>query len=297
VAWTTGDLINSVKRTASIPSAQSSLGDQDILDIANEQMQAYIVPVITSQREDYFVTSIDLPLVNGDITYRLPTRSVGQALRQVYLVNALGHVVAFPRISREDLEAASRGFYLDGNVLTLVVDDPSQVQQLGTSIRMMYHQRPNTMVLPGSTAVIQSINTGLNQVTLASTPPATFVSGLLYDIGRGRPGFENLAIDSQATVAGSVMTFTALPADLAVGDIVALAGETTFPQVPIEVHPLLALRVAAACLDVLGDSEHVASAAAALTRMEQDVVKLLAPRVAGNIERMVNRGSIFRHFW
>ena len=297
MAWTTGDLINSVKRIASIPSAQSSLSDQDILDIANEQLQAYIVPIITSQREDYFVTSVDVPLVSGVISYRLPTRSVGQALRQVYTVNALGHVQGFPRMSREDLEGASKGFYLEGNVLTVIIDDPNKVAQLGVSIRMMYHQRPNTMVLSGQSGVVSTFNAGARQVTLASAPGA-FSSTVPYDIGRGRPGFENLAIDQTATVAGSILTFaSALPADLATGDVVTLAGESTFPQIPLEVHPLLAQRVAVACLESLGDDDHLPSAAKAMTRMETDVVKLLAPRVAGNIERIVNRGSIFRHFW
>ena len=32
---------------------------------ANEQIQGYLVPLISSQREDYFVTSVDVPLVKA----------------------------------------------------------------------------------------------------------------------------------------------------------------------------------------------------------------------------------------
>ena len=303
MAWNTGDLVNSVKRTASIPAAQSTFSDQDILDIANEQMQSYIVPLITSQREDYFVTSIDVPLVVGTVSYRLPTRSVGQSLRQVYLVNAAGHVVNFPRISREDLEGASRGFYLEGNVLTIVIDDAAKVTQLGVSLRMMYHQRPNTMVMSGQAGVITAITTGSGTFTLrVASRPGSFAGSALYDLARGRPGFENLSIDLGATPSGSAvapsMDFTGtVPADLVVGDTMCLSGECIFPQIPLEVHPLLYQRTAVKCLESLGDEEHMQSAVSALSRMEADAVKMLAPRVAGNIERIVNRGSIFRHFW
>ncbi|HET9554904.1 MAG TPA: hypothetical protein VFP50_18205 [Anaeromyxobacteraceae bacterium] len=297
MAWTSGDLINRAKRTASIPAAQTTFTDPVLLDIANEQLQSYIVPLITSQREDYFVTSTDVPLVNGTVTYRLPPRAVGQALRQVYRVNALGQVVGFPRMSRGDLEGAATGFYLEGNLLTVIISDPSQTTQLGVSLRMSYHQRPNTLVSDTAGAVVAAINTATNAVTLA-TVPGSFSSSSLYDIVRGRPGYETLGIDRAATLSGLTLTFaSALPADLVAGDIINLAGESIYPQIPVEMHPLLSQRVALKCLEELGDTEHIQAAASALARMETDAVKLITPRVAGNTERIVNRGSIFRHRW
>lgn len=298
MAWTAGDLINRAKRAASIPAAQSTFTDLTLLDIANEQLQAYIVPLITSQREDYFVTSLDVPLVNGTVAYRLPYRAVGQALRQVYRVNAQGRLSTFPRLSREDLDGAPAGFYLEGNVLTIAINDPPTVTQLGVSLRLSYHQRPNTLVSDGEGAVVDSINVGARSVTLASPPPGDFTSSALYDLVRGRPGYESLAVDQAATVAGSTLTFAnALPADLVAGDVVCIAGESIYPQIPVEMHPLLAQRVAVKCLEEMGDTDNLQAATAALARMEQDAVKLITPRVAGNTERIVNRGSIFRHFW
>lgn len=297
MAWTVEDLIASVKRRALIPTAQGTFQTADFLAIINEEVQSYLVPFVTSQREDYFIAHYDVTLTNNVTAYRLPTRAVGQALREVETVNAQSMVRNFPRVSREDLEGAATGFYLDGNVLMLVIDNPADVSQLGSVLRMTYHMRPNTLVASTATGVIQSINTGTKQVTLTSAP-GTFTSSVLYDLVRARPGFECLAIDQSATVAGTTLTFAnTLPSDLVAGDVVCLAGESNYPQIPLELHPLLAQRVAVKCLEALGDAEQIGTAGGVLGRMEADAAKLLTPRVAGEVERMVNRDSLFRSFW
>lgn len=298
MAWTTEDLIASAKRRAMIPSAQVTFQTADFTAIANEELQSYLVPLITSQREDYFIAHYDVTITGGTIQYRLPTRAVGQALRMAHLVDVQGMLQPFPRIAREALSGAPvGGFYLDGNVLQIATDNADQVGQLGQVIRMTYFLRPNTLVASTAVGVITNINSGTKQVTVASAP-GTFTSSSLYDLVRGIPGFESLAIDQAATVAGNVLTFAnALPSDLLVGDVIALATQSNIPQVPPEAHPLLAQRVAVKCLEALGDAEQIQIAGGVLARMEKDFVKLIAPRVAGNVERIVNRRSVFRTIW
>ena len=296
MAWTSEDLIASVKRRGRIPTA----GDVDtayLLAVLNEEMQSYIVPFITSQREDYFIAHYDVTLAAGTVSYRLPTRSVGQALREVSIINAQSQLENFPRVSRENLGGGTRGFYLDGNVLMLVVDNPANVGTLGTAIRMTYHMRPNSLVSTTSVGIIQSINTGTKQVTLTSAP-GSFTSASLYDIVRARPGFESLAMDQSASVSGTTLTFAnTLPSDLVTGDVVCLAGEANYPQVPLEIHPLLAQRACAKILEAQGDAEQLGSSLQALGRLEADAAKLLTPRVAGEVERIINRESAFRSYW
>lgn len=297
MAWDAEALIASVKRRASIPTAQGTFQTADFLAIANEEIQGYVVPFITSQREDYLIAHYDVTIQAGVVSYRLPTRSVGQALREVHVINPQSQLENIPRVSRENLGGATRGFYLDGNVLMLITDNPDTVGTIGTALRMTYHMRPNTLVATASVGVIQSINTGTRQVTLTSAP-GTFTSGSLYDLVRARPGFECLALDQSATVAGTTLTFTStLPSDLAVGDVVCLAGESNYPQIPVELHGLLAQRVAVKCLEALGDAEHIQTAGGVLQQQEEATAKLLTPRVAGEVERVINRSSPFRSYW
>jgi hypothetical protein len=297
VAWLIEDLIASAKLYASIPTAQATFQTADFLRIANEELLTYVVPLVTSQREDFFIAHYDVLLQNGVTEYRIPPRAVGTSLRTVWVISPQSRLIKFPRISRDDLEGASTGFYLDGNILSLVVDDPNNVSQIGTALRMTYHIRPNTLVASTAVGTISNINTGTKQVTVSSAP-GTFSSTARYDLLRGRSGFEHLGIDLSATVAGGVLTFTdTLPADLVTGDVVALAGEGNYPQIPVELHPLLARRVAMRCLEVMGDNENLQSCASVLARMEADAVKIITPRVPGNVERLVNRGSPFRLSW
>lgn len=298
MAYTVEDLYTSAKRRALIPSAQVTFQPADLIAMANEELQSYLVPLITSQREDYFIAHYDVTILGGVIQYRLPTRAVGQALRMAHLVDTQGMLQPFPRIARESLSGApAGGFYLDGNVLQIATDNADQVGQLGKVIRMTYFLRPNSLVASTAVGVITAINTGTRQVTVASAP-GTFTSSVLYDLVRGIPGFESLAIDQAASINGSVLTFASvLPADLLIGDVVALAGQSNIPQVPAEAHPLLAQRLAVKCLEALGDAEQIQIAGGVLGRMDQDFVKLIAPRVAGNVEAIVNRRSIFRTIW
>jgi len=296
VAWTIEDLIASVKRRALIPTAQSTFTTSDFIAIANEELQSYVVPLITSQREDYFVAHYDVTLSTASNEYRLPTRAIGQALREVSIVNSQSQLLNLARISREELaESPSAGFYLDGNVLMLAVTNPAQITQMGQTLRMTYHQRPNTLVATTAVGTVATIGAGTG--TLTGTPSPSI--GGAVDLLRGRPGFECLDIDSTSVaVSGAGFTFSgALPSDFVAGDVIAASGQTNYPQIPVELHPLLAQRVAVKCLEAMGDKEQIDVAGGVLARMETDAVKLLAPRVAGSVERIINRESPFRSIW
>jgi hypothetical protein len=298
MAWTVEDLIASVKRRAMIPTAQGTFQTADFLAIANEEMQGYIVPLLLSQRPDLWIVHYDVTLSNNVLEYRLPTRAIGQSLRSVHIINTLNQLESFPKIARENLDGASRGFYIDGNVLVLAVSNPNDVGNIGSGLRMTYHQRPNTLVSSTAVGVVSTVDTVLKKVTLTGTAPAGFGGANVFDILRGRPGYEWLAMDRAGTVSGTSITFAdALPGELVAGDVIALAGEGNYPQVPPEIHGLLAQRVAVKCLEAMGDTEGIQAAAGIMAGMEKDAVRMVSPRVAGNTERIVNRSSPFRLSW
>lgn len=295
MAWTVEDIVTSARRRARIPIAAETFTQADLISIADEELQTYVVPLITSQREDYFIAHYDLSITAGVIDYRLPTRAVGQALVEVSIINAQSQIRNLPRLARGDLEGAPEGFYIDGNVLMLAVDDPALVTQLGPVLRMSYYQRPNTLVATSAVAVAQVVTTLTKTITTAGAVPTAFTTATEFDIIRGKPGFECLAVDAVAAAGGTSIVFTAaLPGDTAVGDVIALPGQSNIPQIPDALHPLLAQRVALKFLESIGDTENAKTCADVLTRMESDAVKLIAPRVVNEPEPLVNRGSLFR---
>lgn len=299
MAWTVEDLIASVKRRAFVPTAQATFQTADFLAIANEELQSYVVPLVISQREDYFIAHLDYALTSGVMEYRLPSRAIGSGLREVSIIDSDGQVNNnFPRVARENLTEADKGYYLDGNVLMLIVENPTQVVDIGQTLRMTYYQRPNTLVSSTLTATIATVTHATNTVTLAAAPPVAFTTGVEYDLINGAPGFEALAIDWQASSVGVTMVFAdPLPTDLAAGDIIGIAGQSSVPQIPADLHPLLAQRCALKVLEGLGDSEGIDKAAGILARMEADAVKMIAPRTTGSAERIVNWSSPFRNHW
>lgn len=72
-----------------------------------------------------------------------------------------------------------------------------------------------------------------------------------------------------------------MPRNLNVGDIVARPEETIIPQVPIELHSMLAQRVALRCLEALGDQNGLQAGMLKLAEMEQKTGSLIDNRVEG----------------
>jgi hypothetical protein len=77
-------------------------------------------------------------------------------------------------------------------------------------------------------------------------------------------------------------------------DIVSLAGETIIPQIPDELHPILAQRVACRCLEALGDREGLGAANAKLAEMISLAMPLINDRTEGNPQKVVNYNSPLR---
>lgn len=77
-------------------------------------------------------------------------------------------------------------------------------------------------------------------------------------------------------------------------DIVALAGETIIPQIPDELHSMLAQRVACRCLEALGDQQGLQAANLKLAEMEAKSATLINDRIESSPQKVVNRNSPLR---
>jgi hypothetical protein len=79
--------------------------------------------------------------------------------------------------------------------------------------------------------------------------------------------------------------------DVVVGSYINLAEETFVPNIPTELHPILAQRVAVMCLEAMGDEQNKQSAERKLAKMEQDAGTFLDNRVEGAVQKIKSRNS------
>jgi hypothetical protein len=152
-------------------------------------------------------------------------------------------------------------------------------------------------------ATYQDSDTGL-------TSPL-YKNGSLVDILQTKPGHRTYNYDvtlvsytgttatfktadfmtSQTSGVGSQQTI----ANVLVGDYMCLANECIIPQVPPDMHTLLAERTASKILQAIGDQAGMASSAMVIQKMEKSQGTLLDSRVENSARKINNRGSLLRY--
>lgn len=289
-AYTATQLLTSLKSRGLIPSTDETLAASDFLRFVNEEVQTYIVPLLLSVREDYLVTYADVSIVSGTAEYDIPERAVASKLRGIYRLVGNAYV-QLPRLELEDVQdweatGEPQGYYLRANKVVLVPSPSAS----GT-LRLHYYQRPNRVV---TTSEVGEITNIVGTTITISAAPSAFVTstasnGVLYDIVKGKAGFDCLAKDQSVTVAGTSLTFSAVSSSVAIGDYVCLAQESPIPQIPVELHPLLSERVTNTALKALGDAKATYAVA---DQMEKKILEVLRPRVDGSPRYFMNRHGI-----
>jgi len=296
MSHTTADLIASVKRRVGIPAAQATYTAAELLAIADAEIESYLVPLVLRAREDFWLVSQDVPLTSDALTHRIPYRAIGGKLAEVYIVNEQSQPLNLPRIRYSDLVDTEFGFYLDGGSVTIVTSDGDPTR-FGPTLRLTFYARPNALIETTAAAVVSTFNPVAKTVTLTSVPTG-FTGHTTWDIIRAKPGFDHLALDIVGTLAGSTITFASdLPHDLEGGDYVCLPEQSPVPQVPAELHAVLAQKVAIKIAEGKQLTERLQALREELVRMEGDAKGLITPRVDGEAPKLVNRRSLFRTRW
>ena len=118
-------LLAGVKRRIVIPASQSLLLDADILAMADDEIKASMVPLLTAARQDYFVTSVNVATVADQESYAVPYRAVGRGLRDLKIVDSAGLVRDVGLVTIEDAHRAIdsssvSGFFFKGDSVVLV---------------------------------------------------------------------------------------------------------------------------------------------------------------------------------
>lgn len=292
----TGDqLIKSVRKRTTVPDDTSSFTDTDILETIDEELNVQVLPTLLKLHAEHLVVTVDVPR-NASGAYEIPYRAVGNTVRDVSLINGSNtyelaqiSVGALPDYSDhinslQELDL----FYVESNKIKLVSPTRSY-----SSIRIKYHLRPNFLTKLDKAGIIDSIVADTNADTLTLTLSQTgknFTENLTYDlVGNRTPNkikdFDltpaSLTINSVGGTGTIVFTLSDVEdyEDLIVGDYVTVAGETPVPNIPTEMHPVLAQGAAIQVLDSLGDFEALARAEKRMMEMSAATQGLVDDRV------------------
>jgi len=301
---TSDDLIASIKRRASIPISQSLFLDSDLLQFADEETSMGMVPSIMRMREDYLQYTENLPLVSTSARYTIPYRSVGNKLKDVAFVDNNGNYFEMTRISKNDLPyyngpiLPSRiySYYIENDEIVLVPE--SQTIPTG-NLSVSYYMKPNSLVMLDEVAIITDINRISGVITFSSLP-TNFTTNSLYDFVQLKTPHKTLEYDVQPLsldTAAKTITFTPadIPSTLVVGDHVPLAGQTAIPQLPSDLHMMLAQRTAARCLEAMGDLENLQAANAKIGELNTQLETIMDDRVESSPRKIVPRHAILRN--
>lgn len=291
-------LIKSIKRRAFIPSSQETFKDVDFLEMATEEINIGLMTQIMEARGDYLVYYKDFS-ISSTHQYEIPSRAHGNKLRDVALIDRNGLVIReMSQISLEESSDVDRLIstrnnicYLMNNMLIVPNLEPSSDYK----IRMWFYMRPNTLVTNDNGAVISSISSGAGDTTVLgfSTLPKKFTTQLQLDIVAKASPNKIISYDIvPVSIDLTLKTITINNSDLGsinIGDYVTEAGESIVPNLPTEYHPIIAQRVAVACLEAMGDEQNKQSAERKLALMERDALKIVTNRIEGAPKKLRNR--------
>lgn len=289
------ELIDSVREEGLLPDADEESTTPKIRRILNREQRLYLMTLLLKAREEYQCDSITVAVVSGTARYALPSRAVAASIRRVERV-AASPIPLYP-VSQDRLQSlggsafGTGDYYLDGNYLVLI-ETPSSTDTL----RVVFARRFNKVVAGEEACVVTDFDADAKTVTLAlasdddvTAPPDAFTATGSYDFIRGTPHFDLLAEDSAATaLASNVLTFSSLPGELAVGDFVALAGQSPVANMPLEVQDVLVLKAVHSYLSGGKDGNAANLVKERLAQAEADLLSLISPRVADSPKFFIN---------
>lgn len=376
----TSGLIKTIKRRGFIPSSQETFLDEDFLEMATEEVNLGLVPLIQKMHEEHLIYFQDIPLDVAIRKYPIPARAHGNKLRDVFLVDQNGNLFEMVRYSLGEIADFSsttsyinnRGFYLENNNIVLTNFEVNQ----NFYLRVYFYMRPNKLVVESRGFTVNSLNAAVEQdyinplsgtITAISADTQAIITSVAHGLSEGAKVlitssdstpvvdgiYEISVINSNSfsvpvttTVAGTTGSWVkyldviqatgsgipdifattsiydmvqnispnkiihydipinfqnqtifiiSFPADLVpelvVGSYITPAEETIVPNIPTELHPILAQRVAVACLEAMGDEQNKQSAERKLKQMEDNSMTFLDNRVEGAQIKIKSKSS------
>ncbi len=300
--WTSDGLLVSIREQGSLSPDEPDFADAILLRAANRELQRRFVPLVRKARADYYVTHYDQALVSGQGAYEIPSRATTTSVRTVVLLDSQGRVERkLSPVPFEDqfdyAESGSPQVYMiqDDRVVLL----PAPNTGVG-SVRIYFELRPSTLVLQEDAQLIGIITQETETGCRVSTSGGNFAASwdnAPADIVKPTPPFRVLVRDNQLTAFDLntlIVTYASWDSPLTDEDSwICNAGETVFPPLPAELHPLLALATAVQVLLPVDP----ASAADLQRQLNEGLVEvgdILSPRKQGEQVKLRPRSGPMR---
>lgn len=260
--YTTTGLLESIKRRASIPVNQSTFTATRLLAFADDAMGDAIVPMIRRHRNDHFLEYEDQTTTTST-EYSIPEEAMNRGIYNVAMLDSASRPYALVPVDfdRElDLDVwwnavaqgtrARRAYFVRGDKLYLYPDSAA-----GDTLRIYFERIPNKLIETSAAGLITSIDTGTGVITCSGGVPSSISTSTPICAIQGLPGFKLRfnAVTPSNKAATTVTVSTANAALVAVGDYIALEGESPIVQIPVEAHSILAQKVACKVLEAMGD--------------------------------------------
>lgn len=319
-SWMTSTtLIDSIKQRALIPISQNTFTNANLLEFANEEIKMGLLPEIMTLHEELLLHAEEIPLVNNISKYEIPYRAVGHKLRDLAYKDNGDSLFEMTRIGADERIwfQPSQGlfnqftkYYLENNEIVLV---PGVGSNAIGSLLALYYLRPNELVTSDRIATITNLTvSGTNTIITLDQIPDNIRSDItdsskqynIIDFLQTKPAHRTYKFDytlpgGSLNVANKQLTLPTadLPLDeagasfLTINDYIATAGECFIPQIPTDLHVVLAQRVACKCLEALGDSQGLANAKARLDEMEKVIGNLIDNRTESSPQKINNHHS------
>lgn len=272
--YTTNDLINDILLLGHVPLGNNTFTPASVLRLATLELQTPVTKQILSTRGGYYLTYQDYTLASDGL-YVIPNDAVAGALANVELiqgptivpVNIIEESEQFSTISPT---STSYGCFLKGNFVQIL-----PTPNVGNP-RLWYLKRTSSLVLTTAASQVTAVN---GAVISVSTIPSTIIVGSILDACGDQPPFNILGTQTVLTIVGTDITLSAPVTNLAIGDWLALSGQTPVPQIPVEFRLILAQRVVCKVYELQGYLDKMKAAEAKLKEYEADTFNLITPRI------------------
>ncbi len=284
------------------PTSQNTYGPADVVALMDNELSLIVVPLLKKTRQNYFVMNVDRAISNGQSAYTFPPRAVGNAVRDVVLVDSGGNEVALNNLEREYIKVQfpfnfvpsiwAFGQYGTANEINLW-NTLIQIYSAYT-LRFIVERRPNGLTLSTNCGQITAI-TG-NVLTLSYVDPA-WTTADTFDVINNLPPFQSIVDDATInTINGFQVTLDTVPTGIANGQWFCPAMLAPIPQIPYELFPLLTELTTAALAEGLDMSQLLAAAKAKIELYEANAAALVRPRVPGSPKVIINKDTMSRGF-
>ena len=249
------NLLQSIKRSISVPDNQARYSDPDLIALANEEIHITVLPEIMKLRQSYLVYRTDISLVANQASYQIPRRAVGRGIYdlQYYPVASGTEKLNLPLISHQDSHLYTSpgepiGYRLEGDKIILMPEPVSAVGKLEVAFLLS----PNKVTPLSESYQITNINRTTGVITVASTIDAALASSQVFDFVSYRESTVPISLSVDPTsFGGTTFTFSPsdIPTELVDGDYITLEGNSPFISLPQEVHQVVSAAVACRVLE------------------------------------------------